>query len=192
MDAETIDHALRTDICCKKYYRGTLCCDELPKLRLNDLWLVNLSLKSDPIGSHWVVLTSIPSKEYSVALCCSAGSQIHENTYIKNRILEYSSDTYCFDRPLQDPDDTACGAISLLVCYLLSRHVSAVDILNKFYSKVSEKAYIRDLFSCYVVFNLFHIKRGTVTSMFLDPEFLQKLKNAKKITRKKSKKKNLH
>ena len=185
MDAQTIDHALKSDLCCKKYYKNTLSCDQLPKIVKNSLYIINLSESWKNLGSHWVVCCSIPSNDYDIALCCSGGSQIHENKYIQHRVLEYSNNYYAFDKVIQDSNDTACGSISLVISWLLCRHVSAKNILNRFFKNVSSEAYIRDLFACHLAFCLFDIKRGTVASMFLDENFKKKVKNAKKNSRKK-------
>lgn len=153
MNTGEIEQVLRED----KYshiYEGVFPVDQVPKLKRQKIYIVNLDKSYEP-GSHWVGIQTLEMPNY-VTYFDPFGSLPPKE--IISKLLQAGNEVWYSNQPVQSPLSQYCGYHVLMVSLLMARGFSLQEILTHGYLAQDQDYLRNDFVSVLVIRSLTNLE----------------------------------
>ena len=148
MDGKTFHHILTRDPLnlCIQFFGGIFSLDTFPENpKEGRYYLINLSLSSEDLGSHWVIVNMIRRNSFEVLDSLAHDPNIHYPRLMRIG-KELTKKVYCFPRACQQSWSSSCGLFCLYYSFFISRNYTGKEILNFFFPPLkADQLYLNDI-----------------------------------------------
>ena len=184
MNGKQLELALNNDKLCKRYFLGVFTEDLIPSLTPKKLLIFNESTSKDPLGTHWVLLSTM--RRGHIDYIDSTGQDparlLHLSQVLKD-YLKREKNCKLYRIPmLQAHWSSICGAYTLVFAWFLARNQSPVDIIKDFYlnnTKRPSLLYINDIKTAWFAKTIFKLKEDA-SKLLYDLEYILEQKKLEK------------
>ena len=175
MNGGELEDSLTNDKLCKRYFLGIYTEDLIPEIAAKKLLIFNESTSKEPLGSHWVLISTI--RPNYIDYIDSTGQDPYRLEHVAKVIKSYMSqrkNCKLYRLPcLQAHWSSICGAYCLTFAWFLARNQTPADIIKDFYlSNVSHSSlYINDIKTAWFAKTIFSLAQDT-TELLYNLEFI--------------------
>ena len=188
MDDRTLQRVIDSDFFLKRMTMGIYSRDEIPPhLPAGKAMIVNTGNSGQKEAAHWLTVSNVRKRNLDVLDSCK--TKLKTMPLLQRLIDRSDKKLYLLPFILQDCHEThVCGAWTLWFLYVTSRGFSPPEMMSRFFSKRSEKAFKRDVFISELIPRLLPTLKTSPRHLLQDPQLIREEEEEEKKKKKKKKK----